>query len=61
MRSDELAYESASELAARIRSRNLSPVEVVDYFIDRIESRNPAINALVVFGFEEARERARNR
>jgi amidase len=59
VRSDELAYESASDLAARIRSRNLSPVEVVDYFIDRIESRNPAINALVVFGFEEARARAR--
>jgi len=60
MRSDELAYESVADLAARIRGRNLSPLEVVDYFIDRIESRNPAINALVVFGFEEARARARS-
>ena len=60
MRSDELAYESAAGLAARIARRELSPVEVVDDFIDRIERRNSALNALVVFGFEEARARARD-
>jgi amidase len=59
MDGDELAYETVSGLAARIKRREISPVEVVDYFISRIEKRNPALNALVVFGFEEARIRAR--
>jgi amidase/aspartyl-tRNA(Asn)/glutamyl-tRNA(Gln) amidotransferase subunit A len=57
--SDELAYLSATELALRIRRRDLSPVEVVDAFIARIEARNPSLNALVYLGFEDARARAR--
>jgi hypothetical protein len=32
---DELAYMTATELAARIRRRELSPVEVVDACIER--------------------------
>ncbi|MBD0359058.1 MAG: hypothetical protein ICV34_07410, partial [Rubrobacter sp.] len=43
--SDDLAYMTATELAWRIRSRQLSPVEVVDAFIGRIEERNPSLNA----------------
>ena len=39
--SDELAYVSATELALRIRRHQLSPVEIVDAFIERIEQRNP--------------------
>jgi amidase len=57
--SDELAYMSASELALRIRRRDLSPVEVIDAFLARIEARNPSINAFVYFGFEDARQRAK--
>jgi amidase/aspartyl-tRNA(Asn)/glutamyl-tRNA(Gln) amidotransferase subunit A len=57
--SDELAYVSASELAARIRRRDLSPVEVVDAFIRRIEARNPSLNAFVYLDFEGARAKAR--
>ncbi|HZC14984.1 MAG TPA: amidase [Thermoleophilaceae bacterium] len=56
---DELAYAPAHELAARIRRRDLSPVEVVDAFIARIEARNPSLNALVYLGFDEARREAR--
>ena len=55
---DELAYLSAQELAARIRRRELSPVEVVDAFIDRINVRNPSLNALVYLGFDDARREA---
>jgi amidase len=40
--SDELAYAPAHELAARIRRRDLSPVEVVDAFIARIEAATRA-------------------
>jgi amidase/aspartyl-tRNA(Asn)/glutamyl-tRNA(Gln) amidotransferase subunit A len=57
--SDELAYMDATELALRIRRRDLSPVEVVDAFIARIEVRNPSLNALVFYGFEDARREAK--
>ena len=56
--SDELAYMSAAELARRIRQRQLSPVEVVDATIARIEKRNPALTAFVYFGFDDARKAA---
>jgi len=57
--SDELAYVSAHELAARIRRRELSPVEVVEAFIRRIEARNPSLNAFVYLGFDSARAEAK--
>ena len=57
--SDELAYTSATDLALRIRRRDLSPVEVVDAFIARIEARNPTVNAFVYKGFDDARAEAR--
>ncbi len=57
--SDELAYIPAHELAARIRRRDLSPVEVVDACIARIEARNPSLNALVYLGFDDARREAK--
>ncbi|MDN4985603.1 amidase [Bradyrhizobium sp. WYCCWR 13022] len=59
LHSDELAYLSAQELAARIRRRELSPVEVIDDFIRRIEVRNPSLNALIYLDFEGARASAK--
>src|SRR4051794_30883956 len=50
---------SAADLAARIASRDLSPVEVVDAAIDRIERRNPSLTAFVFTAFDEARASAR--
>jgi amidase len=55
---DELAYMTATDMAARIRRRQLSPVEVVDAVIERIEARNPSLNAFVFKGYEDARARA---
>ncbi|MCU1606146.1 MAG: Amidase, partial [Modestobacter sp.] len=57
--SEEIAYATATDVAARIRRRDISPVEVMDAVIERIESRNPSINALVFTAFEEARDQAR--
>src|ERR1700758_467852 len=57
--SDELAYVPAHELAVRIRRRDLSPVEIVDAFIRRIEARNPSLNAFVFLDFDGARKRAK--
>src|SRR5439155_4154138 len=45
--------------AIRIRRHQLSPVEVVDAFIERIEQRNKSLNAFVYLGFEDARKRAK--
>jgi len=55
----ELARVSTTQLAQRIRERELSAVEVLEAVIARIEQRNPSLNALVHLGFDEARERAR--
>ncbi len=57
--SDELAYRSAAWLAQQIRARQLSPVEVMDAVIARIEARNPSITALVYLAFDEARRAAK--
>ena len=57
--SDELAYVTAHDLAARIRRRDLSPVEVVEAFIRRIEARNPSLNAFIYLDFDGARTRAK--
>ena len=47
-----------AETARRIREREVSAVEVLEAAIARIEERDPALNAFVHRGFDEARERA---
>jgi amidase/aspartyl-tRNA(Asn)/glutamyl-tRNA(Gln) amidotransferase subunit A len=56
---DEMAYESATNLAAAVRDRTVSPVEIVDYFLDRIAQRDPSLNAFVHLAPEEARQAAK--
>src|ERR1700752_4565699 len=51
--------ESAATLAVRIRRKEVSPVEVVDAAIARIEKHNGKINALVIFGYDDARKAAK--
>ena len=55
----KLCFLPARALAARIRRRDLSPVEVVDAYLWRIEQRNPVINAYTLVLAEEARAAAR--
>lgn len=55
----ELCYTPAVELASRIRRGELSPVEVVDACLSRIDDRNDAINAFVYLAADQAREAAR--
>lgn len=59
MSADELAYMSAAEIAERVRRRRLSPIEVVEACISRIEKRNPSLNAFVFKGFDDARREAK--
>jgi amidase/aspartyl-tRNA(Asn)/glutamyl-tRNA(Gln) amidotransferase subunit A len=51
--------ESAATLAARIRRKEVSPVEVVDAAIARIEAHNSKINALIIFDPDGARTAAK--
>lgn len=44
---EDLADRSASELAGLVRSREISPVEVMEDCLARVERFNPAVNALV--------------
>src|SRR3984957_5229323 len=55
----DLCFLPARELAARIRRRDTSPVEVVETYLRRIEERNPAINAYTLVLGEQAMEAAR--
>lgn len=49
---------SASQIADRIRARDLSVTEVVEAFIARIADVNPALNAVVIPRFDQARAAA---
>ena len=55
----EFESMTAMRMAAAVRDRAVSPVELLDACIERIERRNPSLNAFVYRGFDEARERAR--
>lgn len=57
-KTDPVYYQDASSLAQMIRSRELSPVEVVKAHLDRIEALNPDINAIVTIA-DNALELAR--
>ena len=50
---------SGVELGKEVNSGNITPTEVIDYFADRIEKRNPSINAFTYTKIDEAREEAK--
>jgi Asp-tRNA(Asn)/Glu-tRNA(Gln) amidotransferase A subunit family amidase len=57
--SGELCFTPATELASRIRRRDLSPVEVIEAFLRRVEERNGELGAYVTVIGDEAREAAK--
>jgi amidase len=59
MSDNTLVRQSARELARLIRSRAVSPVEVLDAHLAAIEELNPKLNAIVTLAKEPARENAR--
>src|SRR3954454_11898304 len=48
-----------TQAAALFRARQLSPVELTEAYLHRIERRNPAINAYITITAEQARAQAR--
>ena len=55
----DLAFQSATELACRLRRRELSSVELLHHYLRRIERLNRTLNAVVVLDAERALPRAR--
>jgi amidase/aspartyl-tRNA(Asn)/glutamyl-tRNA(Gln) amidotransferase subunit A len=52
-------YAPATDLAARVRRGERSPVELVEALLERIDRRDDAVNAYATVAAETARERAR--
>jgi amidase len=50
----ELAFMSATEQAELVRAGQISPVELVEIYIERIERLQPELNAFVTVGAEDA-------
>jgi len=59
MQDTEICYMSAVDMAQAIRTRKLSPVEVVNAVLSRIERLNPKINAYCTLLVESAKKQAR--
>ena len=55
----EINFLSAARMAEQIRSRKLSPVELVEAHLSQIERLNPKLNAFVQVDAEGARRKAK--
>ena len=54
-----LHYQSATRLAALIRTRKIGCLELLDHFLQRVERHNGSLNAIVWMDKKAARQRAR--
>jgi len=56
---EELAFASAARQAELVREKQVSPVELVETYLGRIERLDPALNCFVLVAGERALEQAR--
>lgn len=56
---DDLVSKNAVELRRMIGAKEISPVELLDACIERIEAINPAVNAITATCYDAAREAAK--
>src|SRR5262245_12478617 len=59
MAASDILFKSATELAPLIKSRKLSPVEVVRVHLDQIEALDPKVSAFITVTKEQALEQAK--
>jgi amidase len=57
--SDELAFLPALEQAELVRRREVSPVELIELYLERIDRLDPALNSYVTVASEQALDDAR--
>ena len=55
----DIAFASATELAARIERREIGCVELLRHYFERVDRLNPALNAIIVQCREQALEHAK--
>ena len=55
----DLCFMTASEAIEKFKARSLSPVELVEALIARIEAVNPKLNAFTYTFFDRARDQAK--
>jgi amidase len=56
---DDLVARNAVELRRMIGAKEISPVELLDVCIERIEAINPAVNAITATCYDDARKAAK--
>jgi amidase/aspartyl-tRNA(Asn)/glutamyl-tRNA(Gln) amidotransferase subunit A len=56
---DSLAFATIEELSALLARHKLSPVELTEMYLRRIERQNPALNAILTVTAEQALAAAR--
>jgi amidase len=54
----DYAFASAAWLAGEIRERRIGCMELLDFYLARVERSNPALNAIVARQIDRARQRA---
>jgi amidase len=54
----DIAFNSASDLAVMLHDRKISSVELLQYFLGRVERLNPPLNAIVAMNVDAAMARA---
>ena len=59
MKDIKLEYLSASEIGRLVNNKQITPTEVLDYFIERINKYNDKVNAFVYTKFDYAYEKAK--
>ncbi len=59
MANSEILFKSAAELGPLIKTRKLSPVEVVRACLEQIDAVNPKVNAFITVTRDQALEQAR--
>ncbi len=55
----ELAFLSAAQLLAKIKAREVSSLELLDYFWERRQKFDPKLNSIIFDQIDKARERAK--
>ena len=58
MNNSEICFLPATELVAKIHSREISPREVMEAHLEQVEIVNPKVNAIVTFLPDQALEMA---
>ena len=56
----DIAFLSASALASAIESKQVSPVEAVEAYLERIERIDPKVNSYITVLYDDARRDAKS-